>query len=60
MLLNLKKAKSSLTTLCGLKLDQTEADFSGRGLIAQDAKLLAPEIAVRPSVTSVSVMGIGS
>ena len=53
MLLNLKKAKSSLTTLCGLKLDQTEADFSGWGLIAQDAKLLAPEIAVRASLTSV-------
>ena len=55
MLLNLKKAKSSLTSLCGLKLDQTEADFSRWGLIAQDAKLLAPEIAVRASITSIDL-----
>lgn len=54
MLLKLKEEKPTLTTLCGLKPDQAEADFSHRGLTPQDAKLLAPEILVHASVTSVS------
>ena len=53
MLLKLKEEKPNLTTLCGLKPDQAEADFSHRGLTPQDAKLLAPEILVHASITSV-------
>ena len=53
MLLKLKEDKPTLTTLCGLKPDQTEANFKYWGLTARDAKLLAPEILVHASVTSV-------
>ena len=35
------KSKPQLTTLCGLKTDQTKADFSDRGLGVTDAILLA-------------------
>ena len=35
------KDKPQLTTLCGLKPDQTEADLSGIGLNVGDAILLA-------------------
>ena len=35
------KSKPQLTTLCGLKPDQTKADLSGRGLGVDDAILLA-------------------
>ena len=55
MLLKLKEEKPALLTLCGLKPDQTEADFEGWGLTAQDAKLLAPEILVSSSLTKVDV-----
>jgi len=40
-----KKKRSALTTLCGIKPDQTEASFEGWGLRAHDALLLADEIA---------------
>ena len=53
MLLKLKEEKPNLITLCGLKPDQAEADFSGWGLTPQDTKLLAPEILVHASLTSV-------
>ena len=53
MLLKLKEEKPNLTTLCGLQPNQTEADFSGWGLTPQDARLLAPEILVHASLTSV-------
>jgi hypothetical protein len=53
MLLKLKAEKPALTTLCGLKPDQTDANFSDWGLTPQDAKLLAPEILVHASLTSV-------
>jgi hypothetical protein len=49
MLLKVKEEKPSLVTLCGLALDQTEDDFQEQGLNPADAKLLAPEIAVRGS-----------
>ena len=35
------KGKPQLTTLCGFKSDQTEADFFGNGLKVGDAILLA-------------------
>ena len=53
MLLKLKKEKSALTTLCGLKPDQDEADFTGWGLGPVDAKLLAPEIGVSEALTKI-------
>ena len=53
MLLKLKAEKPALTTLCGLKPDQTDANFSNWGLTPQDTKLLAPEILVHASLTSV-------
>lgn len=55
MLLKVKEEKPTLTTLCGLKPDQTDANFFGWGLTAQDAKLLAPEIAVNGSITSLDL-----
>ena len=53
MLLQLKEEKPNLTTLCGLKPDKAEVDFSHWGLTPQDAKLLAPEMLVHASRTSV-------
>ena len=55
MLLQLKEEKPNLTTLCGLKPDQSEANFRGLGLTPQDAKLLAPEILVHASMTRLDV-----
>ena len=55
MLLTLKEEKLSLISLCGLALDQTEASFQFCGLTAQDAMLLAPEIAVRPLLTNLNL-----
>ena len=54
MLLKLKEEKPALTTLCGLKSDQEEANFGAWRLTPQDAKLLAPEIAVHASLTNLS------
>ena len=53
MLLKLKEEKPTLMTLCGLQPNQTEANFMSSGLTPQDAKLLAPEILVHASLTSV-------
>ena len=53
MLLKLKEEKPTLTTLCGLKPDQTEVNLYAKGLGPEDAKLLAPEISVMASLTSV-------
>ena len=57
MLLQLKEEKPNLTTLCGLKPEQSEANFCGWGLTPQDAKLLAPEILVHASLTSLDLKG---
>ena len=54
ILLKLKEEKPALITLCGLKPDQTEANFAMQGLTPQDAKLLAPEILVISSLTKIS------
>jgi hypothetical protein len=55
-------AKEKNISLCGIKPEQTEADFtpgSNRGYIlnAADAILLAADLTVRPSVTSVRALG---
>ena len=55
MLLKLKEEKLALTTLCGLKSDQEEANFGRWRLTQKDAKLLAPEIAVHVSLTKLDV-----
>ena len=57
LLLKVKEEKPQLITLCGLKSDQTEANFELGGLGPADAKLLAPEIAVHGSMTSASLLG---
>ena len=43
-LLKIKDAKPGLTTLCGLRGDETELDLSGKGLSSGCATLLAPEL----------------
>ena len=53
LLLKVKEEKSALITLCGLKPEQTEANFSGWGLGSADVRLLAPEVAVSASLTKV-------
>ena len=60
VLLKVKEEKPMLRTLCGLTHAETELDYNDQGLRPADAMLLAPEISVMTSVTSVSVMGIGS
>ena len=40
-IVNVAKEKPQITTLCGLKPDQTEADLSRQGLNVGDAILLA-------------------
>ena len=43
-----------IQTLCGIKPDQKEADFSHHGLEAADVVLLAYDIKVNTSLTTVS------
>ena len=54
MLLKVKAEKPTLRTLCGLTHEETQLDLSSKGLGARDAMLLAPEISVIASLTSVS------
>ena len=53
MLLKIKAEKLNLRTLCGLTHEETELHFYNKGLGPGDAMLLAPEIAVMASLTSV-------
>ena len=53
MLLKVKAEKLNLRTLCGLTHEETELDLSFNSLGPGDAKLLAPEISVITSLTSV-------
>ena len=53
MLLKVKEEKPALTTLCGLRPDQTKANFASWGLGPADAKLLAPEIGVSEALTKI-------
>ena len=43
-ILDVAQGKSQLTTLCGIKSDQTEASFRGLGLNVGDAMLLAYDL----------------
>ena len=53
LLLKVKAEKPSLRTLCGLTHKETELHLSAKRLRVGDAKLLAPEILVMASLTSV-------
>ena len=53
LLLKVKAEKPNLCTLCGLTHNETELDLKYNGLGPGDAKLLAAEILVMPSLTSV-------
>ena len=53
LLLKVKAEKPNLRTLCGLTHEETELDLSFESLGPGDAKLLAPEISVIASLTSV-------
>ena len=55
LLLKVKVEKPNLRTLCGLTHEETELDLSFRSLGPGDAKLLAPEISVITSVTSIDL-----
>ena len=58
LLLKVKAEKPNLRTLCGLTHDETELDLSRCGLGPGDAKLLAPEILVMGSITSIGKDGL--
>ena len=51
-ILDVTDSRSQLTTLCGIKADQTEADFSGNGLEAGDAMLLAFDLKQNSSLVT--------
>ena len=53
LLLKVKAEKPNLRTLCGLTHEETELDLNYKFLGPGDAKLLAPEISVMASITSV-------
>ena len=53
LLLKVKAEKPNLRTLCGLTHEETELNLWNRSLGPGDAKLLAAEILVMASLTSV-------
>jgi hypothetical protein len=57
VLLKIKEAKPSLTTLCGLTGDETELDLSGKNLTSGCAVLLAPEIEANGALASLDMDG---
>ena len=57
MLLKVKGEKLQLRTLCGLTHEETELHLSYKNLGPGDAMMLAPEIAVRKSLTSINLEG---
>ena len=57
MLLKVKEEKPMLRTLCGLTHAETKLDYRNQGLGQADAMLLAPEISVMTSLTSIDLWG---
>ena len=55
MLLKVKEQKPMLRTLCGLTHAETELDYRFQVLKPADAMLLAPEISVMASLTSINL-----
>jgi hypothetical protein len=55
-LVKIMQTKEKLTTLCGLSRDETELDFSGQGLGAGDAVLIANDISDMGAISSVNLL----
>ena len=60
VLLKVKEQKPMLRTLCGLTHAETKLNYRSKGLGPAGAMLLAPELQVMASVTSVSVTEVHS
>ena len=56
-LLEIRRERPTLRTLCGLAPGQIEASFVHKGLGPADARLLAPEVAVHASLTALDLRG---
>jgi hypothetical protein len=54
-LIKIMKRKASLKSLCGIKPDQREADFSGQMLEGVDAMLIANDISDNGALTSLDI-----
>jgi Ran GTPase-activating protein (RanGAP) involved in mRNA processing and transport len=54
-LLKIMRSKENLTTLCGLSREETELDFSGQGLGAGDAVLIANDISDMGAMTKLDI-----
>jgi hypothetical protein len=54
-LVKIMQAKKELVTLCGLSKEETELDFSGQGLDAGDAVLIANDISDMRAMTSLNL-----
>jgi hypothetical protein len=54
-LVKIMQAKKELVTLCGLSKEETELDFSGQGLDAGDAVLIANDISDMGALTSLDL-----
>jgi NLR family CARD domain-containing protein 3 len=55
MLLQIKEGHAKLKTLCGLTHEETQLDYQRKGLGPGDAMLLAPELQVMASLTSINL-----
>ena len=51
-IVDVAKGKAQLASLCGIKPEETERDFSGWGLTASDAVLLAFDLQKQTTLTS--------
>jgi hypothetical protein len=54
-LVKIMQSKEKLVTLCGLSKEETELDFSGQGLGAGDAMLIANDISDMGAMTSLNL-----
>jgi hypothetical protein len=55
-LVKIMQSKEKLVTLCGLRKDETELDFSGQRLGAGDAVLIANDISDMGAISSVNLL----
>jgi Ran GTPase-activating protein (RanGAP) involved in mRNA processing and transport len=56
-LVKIKQAKPLLRTLCGLTMEETELDMSGRGLRPSDAILLASDVQDSEALVKLDISG---
>jgi hypothetical protein len=54
-LVKIMQSKEKLTTLCGLRKDETELDFRGQNLLAGDAVLIANDISDMRAMKSLNL-----